>query len=152
MAESQSFIWTTASRSDRPRASANLSASFTWSRLTILRFTRIAAERATRSLWPRFRGDAAPAFVVLAFSFGIGQAEHGLGQLVQKLLRPGRILTGCVFSDVCVELLVIRPDFLGVILEFDEAQQLVMSGGPGSFRYAEPAFVNIQRGHGRGEK
>jgi hypothetical protein len=35
-----------------------------------------------------------------------------------------------------VELLVVCADFLGIILELDQAQKLVVSGGPRSLRYA----------------
>ncbi len=87
--------------------------------------------------------DAAQALVVVTFPLGIGQAQHGLGDLVQQLLRLHRVLPGGVLTHAAVQLLVVIPDLGRVVLEPLEPEQLIVVRWTRPIRNAQPFLVEI---------
>ena len=92
---------------------------------------------------------AAQRRVVFALALRVGQAEHGLGQLVEQILRLLGKLAGGELAHVRVHRAVVLADLGRVVLELFQPQQLIMVQRPGRFGDLQPVAINVERlGHG----
>ena len=88
---------------------------------------------------------AAKTDVQIPFAFGIGQAQHGLGHLVEQILGFLRIPPRGVLSHVRVELLVVRADLVGIVFKLNQTQQLVVIRRARPVGDAQPFLVDVHR-------
>jgi hypothetical protein len=94
----------------------------------------------------RFFFEFAPQTqIVFALALEVGEAQHGLGHLVEQVLRFIDVLARSVLADVGIELFVIGADLLDCVFELHEPQQLIMVGRPRAVGDPQPLFVDVNR-------
>ena len=106
-------------------------------------FDQDVEEGLASKLVPHRLKSAAHAFVVVPLALRIGQAEHGLRDLVQEFLRLDGVLPCGVLADVRIQLLVVRTNFRNVIVELPQTQEFVVVWGARPFRDAQPFLVDV---------